>query len=58
VIVQLRGENTNRVRRVLIKELVRRNATYIILKQHNPPRELQVERSEIVAIHKVKGHFL
>lgn len=58
VIVQLRGENTNRVRRVLIKELVRRNAGHIILKQHNPARELQVERSEIVAIHKVKGHFL
>lgn len=58
VIVQLRGENTNRVRRVLIKELVRRSASHIILKQHNPSRELQVERSEIVAIHKVKGHFL
>ncbi len=58
VIVQLRGENTNRVRHVLIKELVRRSASQIILKQHNPPRELQVERSEIIAVHKVKGHFL
>lgn len=58
VIVQLRGENTNRVRRVLIKELVRRNASHVVLKQHNPPRELQVDRSDILAIHKVKGHFL
>lgn len=58
VIVQLRGENTNRVRHVLIKELVRRNASYIILKQHNPARELRVERSDILAMHKVKGHFL
>lgn len=58
VIVQLRGENTNRVRRVLIKELVRRSASHVVLKQHNPPRELQVERSDILAIHKVKGHFL
>lgn len=58
VIVQLRGENTNRVRRVLIKELVRRNASHIVLKQHNPARELLVERTDILAIHKVKGHFL
>jgi hypothetical protein len=58
VIVQLRAENTNRVRRVLIKELVRRNASYIILKQHNPDRELRIERRNILAIHKVKGHFL
>ena len=58
VIVQLRGENTNRVRRVLIKELVRRNASFIVLAQHNPPRELLIERSDILAMHKVKGHFL
>jgi phage repressor protein C with HTH and peptisase S24 domain len=58
VIVQLRGENTNRVHRVLIKELVRRNATYIVLRQHNPSRELRVERSDVLAMHKVKGHFL
>lgn len=58
VIVQLREENSNRVRRVLIKELVRRNAQYIILKQHNPDRELRVDKKDILAIHKVKGHFL
>ncbi len=58
VIVQLRAENTNRVRRVLIKELVKRHATHVILRQHTPPQELRVERSDILAIHKVKGHFL
>lgn len=58
VIVQLRGENTNRVHRVLIKELVRRRSDHIVLKQHNPARELRVERSTVVSMHKVKGHFL
>lgn len=58
VIVQLRGENTNRVHRVLIKELVRRSGDYIILAQHNPARELRVERKDILAMHKVKGHFI
>jgi phage repressor protein C with HTH and peptisase S24 domain len=58
VIVQLRAENTNRVRRVLIKELVRRNATHIVLAQHNPARELRIARKDILAMHKVKGHFL
>lgn len=58
VIVQLRGENTNRVRQVLIKELVRRSATHITLAQYNPARELRIERKDILAMHKVKGHFL
>jgi phage repressor protein C with HTH and peptisase S24 domain len=58
VIVQLRGENTNRVRRVLIKELVRRSASHVVLRQYNPERELQIARKDILAMHKVKGHFL
>lgn len=58
VIVQLRGENSNRVRQVLIKELVRRSASHITLKQWNPECELQLARSDVLAMHKVKGHFL
>lgn len=58
VIVQLRGENTNRVHRVLIKELVRRKSDHVVLRQHNPARELRIERTAILAMHKVKGHFL
>lgn len=58
VIVQLRGENSNRVRQVLIKELVRRSATHITLAQYNPSRELRIERKDVLAMHKVKGHFL
>lgn len=58
VIVQLRGENSNRVHRVLIKELARRSSDHVILRQHNPARELRIERTAILAMHKVKGHFL
>lgn len=58
VIVQLRGEGSDRVQRVLIKELVRRNGSSIILKQHNPVAELTVDRRDIVSMHKVKGHFI
>jgi phage repressor protein C with HTH and peptisase S24 domain len=58
VIVQLRGNGDDRIRRVLIKELVRRTATYIELKQYNPTSILRVERKQIAAMHKVKGHFL
>ena len=58
VIVQLRGENSNRVRRVLIKELVRRGADHVILAQHTPAREIRIEKRDILAMHKVKGHFL
>lgn len=58
VIVQLRGENSNRVRRVLIKELLRRGSDHVILGQYNPPRELRIEKRDILAMHKVRGHFL
>lgn len=58
IIVQLRGTDSDRVRTVLIKELVRRRADHIILKQHNPSHELRIERADIVSLHKVKGHFL
>ncbi|WP_242095465.1 S24 family peptidase [Sphingomonas sp. CROZ-RG-20F-R02-07] len=58
VIVQLRSRDSDRVQRVLIKELVRRNGSSIVLHQHNPPQELRIAKSDILAMHKVKGHFL
>jgi phage repressor protein C with HTH and peptisase S24 domain len=58
VIVQLRGESDDRVRMVLVKELVRRTATHIELRQYNPLTTFRIERKKIVSIHKVKGHFL
>lgn len=58
VIVQLRDVGNDRVQRVLIKELVRRKADVVVLRQYNPSCELSIERSRIVSMHKVRGHFL
>jgi hypothetical protein len=58
VIVQLRAEGDDRVRMVLIKELVRRTATYVELRQYNPLNVFRISRRKIVAMHQVRGHFL
>lgn len=60
VIVQLRGMDgeDERVKMVLIKELVRRSASTVTLRQHNPARDFTVARGRVVSMHKVQGHFL
>lgn len=60
VIVQLRCQegDDERIRMVLIKELVRRTATHVELKQHNPEIIFRIPREEVAAMHKVKGHYL
>jgi phage repressor protein C with HTH and peptisase S24 domain len=60
VIVQLRAEETDddRVRMVLIKQLVRRTSTHVELRQYNPAHTFRVDAKRIAAMHKVKGHFL
>lgn len=60
VIVQLRGtegdsDYKNRVATVLIKELVRRSASYIELRQFNPDQTFKVDTNRVAAIHKVVG---
>jgi SOS-response transcriptional repressor LexA len=62
VIVQLRGEgpqqaptNGDPITLVLIKELVRRSATFIELRQFNPDVTFRVETARVAAIHKVIG---
>jgi SOS-response transcriptional repressor LexA len=60
VIVQLRGtegeaEYRDRVTLVLIKELVRRSATFIELRQFNPDVTFRVELERVAKIHKVVG---
>ncbi|NIJ37890.1 transcriptional regulator with XRE-family HTH domain [Sphingopyxis panaciterrae] len=59
VIVQLRapiddGDHGEEVVAVLIKTLVRRTADFVVLRQHNPPREFRVPRHMIKAIHLVE----
>jgi phage repressor protein C with HTH and peptisase S24 domain len=60
VVVQLKGgssegELRERVSTVLIKELVRRSATFIELRQFNPDVTFRVEQDRVAAIHKVVG---
>ena len=43
--------------RALIKELVRRRATSIELRQFNPDLTFQVEEADIVAVHRVAGEL-
>jgi phage repressor protein C with HTH and peptisase S24 domain len=61
VVVQLRGADDGsaaRAVRALIKELVRRTAGFVELRQFNPDVSFRVEASEIAAIHKVMGEVV
>lgn len=56
VIVQLKGGGENdRITLVLIKELVRRSASFVELRQFNPDVTFKVEAARVGAIHKVIG---
>ena len=59
VVVQLIGapddNGQSRVVRVLLKELVRRGADTITLRQYNPPAEFQVPNSRVAHAHKIIG---
>lgn len=60
VIVQLRGtegegEHRDRVTLVLIKELVKRNSSFVELRQFNPDTTFKVEAERVARIHKVVG---
>ena len=58
VVVRLRegvAGGRRRAVRILIKELVRRTAGFVELRQFNPDVSFRVEGSEVAAIHKVVG---
>lgn len=60
VVVQLRGvegdaEHRERIALVLIKELVRRTASYVELRQFNPDVTFRLEAERVAKIHKVVG---
>jgi len=56
VVVSLAGENSGRTA-ALIKELVRRTASYVELRQFNPEATFRVDAREVSAIHKVMGEL-
>lgn len=60
VIVQLRGDDGNdgeRIKMVLIKELVRFTSTFVELRQHNPSTVFRVERKRVAHIHVVRANY-
>jgi phage repressor protein C with HTH and peptisase S24 domain len=42
----------------LLKELVRRTATFLELRQFNPERNFRVEAADVEAIEKVAGEVI
>jgi phage repressor protein C with HTH and peptisase S24 domain len=54
-VVQLRAGAKDGITRILIKELRRRTAGFVELRQFNPDATFRVESGEITAIHKVMG---
>lgn len=60
VIVQLRSTDSDdeRIKMVLIKELVRRSASHVELLQHNPPVTFRVPIGRVAAMHRVMGRYV
>jgi len=55
VVVQLRGATFDgeEIKNVLIKQLVRRRAGFVVLRQFNPPIEFAVPNEQVGAVHRV-----
>ncbi len=55
VVVQLRGPTFDgeEIRHVLIKQLVRRRPTVVILRQFNPAAEFEVPNEQVSSVHRV-----
>lgn len=55
VVVQLRGPTFDgeEIKHVLIKQLVRRRAGFVVLRQFNPPVEFEVPTEQVGAVHRV-----
>lgn len=57
VVVQLRGPafDGEEIRFVLIKQLVRRKAGFVVLRQFNPDFEFEVPNEQVSMVHRVMG---
>jgi len=51
VVIQVRDESGDTY--AYVKVLVRRTATEVVCRQHNPPREISFPRAGVVSIHKI-----
>lgn len=55
VLVQIKPTRDGEAPGAILKRLVRRSPTKVILEQFNPPKKFEIKVSEIVSIHRVVG---
>ena len=58
VLVRLRAKENEEGEFALLKELVRRTAAFIELRQFNPAATFRVDTADVDAIHKVPGEII
>jgi phage repressor protein C with HTH and peptisase S24 domain len=55
VLVQIRPDQEDDTPKAVVKRLIRRSATKIVLEQYNPPKKFEIKADDIVSIHRVVG---
>ncbi len=55
VLVQIRSEHDGDAPKAVVKRLIRRNGSKIVLEQYNPHKKFDLRTDEIVSMHKVVG---
>ena len=55
VLVQIRPEHDGDAPKAVVKRLIKRSATKIVLEQYNPPKKFEIKAGDIVSIHRVVG---
>jgi phage repressor protein C with HTH and peptisase S24 domain len=55
VLVQIRPEHDGDTPKAVLKRLVKRSASKIVLEQYNPPKKFEIKSDDIVSLHRVVG---
>ena len=55
VLVQIRPEHDGDTPKAVLKRLVKRSTTKIVLEQYNPPKKFEIKTDDIVSLHRVVG---
>lgn len=55
VLVQVRPDHDGETPKAVVKRLVKRTGSKIVLEQYNPPKKIDVSTADIVSIHRIVG---
>lgn len=55
VLVQLRPDHDGDTPKAVVKRLIKRSATKIVLEQYNPAKKFEIKTADIVSLHRVVG---